>query len=110
MDPPTCDIESSSAKLRIEGVTDRVTEHDERKYGQGQEDAREDQHVRGRPDQTNPGRLRDLDTPGDGRRLQSDAQIGEAGFDGARRSVDVVAEGGISPYMEAGILRDAVPL
>ena len=54
MDPPACDIESSSAELRVEGVAHNIAEHDEREYCQGQEDAREDQHVRGGPDQTDP--------------------------------------------------------
>src|SRR3954447_12546093 len=40
-----------SAELGVEGVPDRVAQHDEGEHGQGQEDAGEQQHVRGDPDQ-----------------------------------------------------------
>ena len=63
-----------SAQLRVEGVADGVAEHDEGQHGERQEEAREEQHVRRGPDQPDAGGVGDRDAPGDGRRLQPDAE------------------------------------
>src|SRR5687768_9907470 len=52
-------IDPFSAHLRIEGVPDRITEHDEGQHGEHQEQRWEQQHMRRLPDQPDSGRLGD---------------------------------------------------
>src|SRR5687768_6216064 len=83
-------IPTSSAQSRIEGVAHHVAQHDECEDREGQEDAWEQQHVRGGSDKADTRGLGDLDAPGDGGRLQSDAQEGQCGLD---RDVDAEVDG-----------------
>src|SRR5215204_7587538 len=80
--PIDVDIPASLTQSGIESVADDVAQHDEGEHGEGQEHAGEQQHVRRGSDQADARGLRDLDAPGDGRRLQSDPKEGQRRLDG----------------------------
>src|SRR3954467_450989 len=68
---------TGSPQLRVEGVADRVAEHDEGQHGGGQEHRRPDQWRRRGPDET--ARVGNGDAPADGVALQPDAEERERG-------------------------------